>query len=622
MGLTGAGVGRKAQGCDLEIQRKTEDDIVVALVGNPNVGKSTVFNCLTGLNQHTGNWPGKTVTLAQGRYSYRGRDYILVDLPGTYSLLGHSEEELVTATFLASGQADVVLVVCDATCLERNLNLALQVMHKAENVVLCVNLLDEAEKFAIEIDMKQLELELGALTVGTAAGKGRGMERLKKKIESAVYFKKESRKSSAFIGETEENLLSEVFLKRAETIATKCVLKEGSTPPWQRKLDWLLTGRFSGFGILLLLLLAVFWLTLQGANYPSSWLQKAFDWLQGQLTLWLHWLPDYLKKPLLEGIYATTAQVVSVMLPPMTIFFVIFSLLEDFGYLPRVAFLLDRRFEKCAGCGKQALSMCMGFGCNAAGVVGCRIIDSPKERLIAVLTNALVPCNGRFPMLMALILAFFTNNDSFSNLQAAAMLTGMVLLSVFVTFAISKLLGKTVLRGEKSSFIMEMPPFRRPQILQVVVRALLDRTVYVLARAVSVAAPAGLLIWCASNITVLGAPIYQHISNFLDPFGLLLGMNGIILAAFVFGFPANELVLPLILASLTMQGSLFGTLSAAGWTWKTALCTMVFCLFHWPCSTTVLTMYKETNSLKWTIFGVILPTMVGVLLCLICNLVL
>jgi len=599
------------------VRKKRPDDVVVALVGNPNVGKSTVFNHLTGLKQHTGNWPGKTVELAQGRYEYKGRGYVLVDLPGTYSLCSHSREEQVTEEFLSSGLADVTLVVCDATCLERNLHLALQTVQRCCNTVLCVNLLDEAKRARIAVDLGALSRQLGVPVVGISAAKDKGLDALRETLRRSLA--SPPVKTAACAAEGSGDFSAEIAMEQAERIVKACVSGQGR-PLWQMRLDRILTGRITGTAVMLLLLMGVFWLTIRGANYPSELLESFF----ARLGLWmrraLSFLPPYILLPLMDGVYATTAKVVSVMLPPMAIFFPIFTLLEDFGYLPRVAFLLDHRFETCGSCGKQALSMCMGFGCNAAGVVGCRIIDSPRERIIGMVTNSLVPCNGRFPILIALVGAFFAGN----GLKSAAMLTALVLLSILMTFAASCFLSKTFLRGQLSAFAMELPPFRKPQIIRVIVRSVLDRTAHILARAAAVAAPAGLVIWLVTNIELAGLPILHHLANLLHPVGVFLGMNGVILAAFLLAFPANELVLPMILLALSAQNSalpLGDVLQSCGWTAKTALCTMLFCLFHWPCSTTVLTVWKETKSFRWTALAVLLPTFIGALLCALCNVI-
>ena len=373
----------------------------------------------------------------------------------------------------------------------------------------------------------------------------------------------------------------------------------------------------------------VFWLTIQGANVPSQLLQRGFDAVEA--ILWavadsFH-APPWLSGALIAGVYQTTAKVVSVMLPPVLIFFPLFTLLEDAGYLPRVAFLMDACFEKCGSCGKQALTMCMGFGCNAAGVSGCRIIDSERERLIGMLTNALVPCNGRFPTLLTLGALFFGASDAW---LAALVLTGCVLLGVGMTMLSSLLLGKTVLKGAPSHFTLELPPFRRPQIGKVIVRSLRDRSLFVLGRAVAVAAPAGLLLWLLGNVSFDGMPVLVKLSRVLDPVGIWLGMNGAILLAFLLSFPANELLLPVCVMILSAGGSLAqaqtmdvsSQLVQAGWTWKTALCVMVFTLFHWPCSTTVLTISKESGSAKWAFLGMLLPTAIGVLLCRVLQLTL
>lgn len=609
------------------IRKKEAEDVVIALVGNPNVGKSTLFNALTGLNQHTGNWPGKTVAIAQGRYTYKGRGYILVDLPGTYSLLSQSEEERIAAEFILSGRADCTLVLADGTCLERNLNLVLQVLELTDRAVLCVNLLDEAERKGLEIDLRALGQELGIPVVGTAAGTGRGLDQLQETLRNlvdgflALCPKRLLARDDPILNDWNQALSDRVsarFADRADAIAARCV--GGCRPPQAHWLDRIALGRWSGRALLILLLLAVFWLTIQGANYPSALLQAGFDRLGRLLHRALASWPWWLSGILLDGVYATAARVIAVMLPPMAIFFPLFTLLEDLGYLPRAAFLMDHCFQCCGSCGKQVLTMSMGFGCNAAGVVGCRIIASPRERIMAMVTNALVPCNGRFPALIMLICLFFSENPWI----AAAILTGFVLLGVGATLLSSKLLHKTVLSGTESHFIMEMPPYRRPRIGKILLRAFLDRTVFVLARAAAVAAPAGAVIWCLGQISRNSVPLLQIMAGWLDPVGLFLGMNGAVLLAFFLSFPANELLLPLTVmilegsktAMLEAGTSAVGAvLTAHGWTWRTALCTMVFLLFHWPCSTTCLTIRKETGSWKWTLTAILLPTAIGVFLC-------
>ncbi len=609
------------------VHKREPDDLVVALVGNPNVGKSTVFNALTGLNQHTGNWPGKTVAIAQGRYTYRGRGYILVDLPGTYSLLSQSEEERVAAEFILSGQADCTLVLGDATCLERNLNLALQILELTDQVLLCVNLLDEAERRQIRPDLDALAQELGIPVVGTAANSGAGLQALQARLrelgEGLVRPAPNRVLSSngdflTWDGDAAD-AASEAFVKRSEEIAARVLER-----PAEQQTQWLdrvALGRWSGRLVMLILLFGVFWLTMQGANYPSAALQRLFDRLEAALRDLLAAWPQTLSGLLLDGVYATVTRVVAVMLPPMAIFFPLFTLLEDFGYLPRVAFMTDHCFQCCGACGKQMLTMCMGFGCNAAGVIGCRIITSPRERMLAILTNALVPCNGRFPAMITLITIFFTGN----SLCAALLLTAFVLLGVLMTFLAAKLLHGTVLRGHPSDFIMEMPPYRRPRVGQILVRALLDRTVFVLGRAVMVAAPAGGILWLCQHISVGDANLLVWAAAYLDPVGTFLGMNGAILLAFVLSFPANELLLPLVLmilqaGTLTTEAGLpqmQSVLIQNGWTWTTALCTIIFLLFHWPCSTTCLTIRRETGSWRWTLLSMALPTAFGAVLCIL-----
>ena len=591
----------------------------VALVGNPNVGKSTVFNALTGLHQHTGNWAGKTVDVATGTFTWQGDEVTVVDLPGTYSLQTSSPEEDIALDYLLHGESQGVVVVCDATCLERNLMLALQVLEVTGHVVVCVNLLDEAQRLGVQVDLTALAAALGVTVVGVSAGTGAGLDTLR---EVMVRLAK-----GEITGPVRPSQPSMERVHTAQAYARQAV-DTTPTPQARRQAVWnkRLVSGFTAIPLMLVLLAGVMWLTVAGANLPSSLLSQGFDWLGQQLEVWMgDWNPA-LRAFLLDGVYGVTTWVVSVMLPPMAIFFPLFTLLEDLGYLPRVAFVLDHAFQKARACGKQALTMCMSLGCTACGVTGCRIIDSPRERLAAMLTASLVPCNGKFPTLLALITLFLVGEGG--SLVGAAALLGVLLLGVAATLGCTRLLTATVLKGTPSAFALELPPFRRPRVGQVVVRSLLDRTVFVLARAVAVAAPAGGVIWLLANITVGDATILAHITGFLDLLGQLMGLDGVILTAFLLGWPANEIVMPVMLMAYLAQGSLVdmgeltgvgALLEAQGWTMTTAVCTLLFTLFHWPCSTTCLTIWRESKSIKWTLVAVAVPTLLGAGLCVLVN---
>ncbi|MDD5955202.1 MAG: ferrous iron transporter B [Firmicutes bacterium] len=580
----------------------TEKPMKVALAGNPNVGKSTLFNALTGLHQHTGNWPGKTVGKVSGETVFQGRKIELIDLPGTYSLTGASEDERIAAEFIASNEADCIIAVCDGSCLERTLILALQILKQTKRVVLCVNLMDEAEKRGIQIDRELLEKLLKIPVVFTSAGRKEGLETLLERTQEVI----------GAVGAFHEM----EPLTKAEELANRCVRVEKPEENWRKVLDRVLVSRRHGMPVLLLLLLFIVWLTVWGANYPSQLLESLFYSGYRLLIKWSGNWPWWLSGTLIDGMYMTAARVIAVMLPPMTIFFPLFTILEDVGYLPRMAFLLDKPLCRCGGCGKQALTLCMGLGCNAVGVTGCRIIDSPRERLMAILTNAMVPCNGRFPTLILLGSLFFAHGC------APLVVALCIVLGVLGAMGTSGLLSRTALRHERSTFVMEMPPFRRPRIGQILVRSLLDKSLFVALRALTVAAPAGVLLWFMANTSLLG-----RLSEILEPVGRLLGMNGIIILAFIMALPANELVIPVILMAVSGVGTLVeaqdtSILLETGWTWKTALCTMVFTIFHWPCSTTLITIYKETKSTAKTAAAFFLPTAVGCILCLMLNLIL
>lgn len=709
MGLTNNSMGRGAADRGINIERNGSSARIIALAGNPNVGKSTVFNALTGMNQHTGNWAGKTVTNAQGTFSTQHEQYILVDLPGTYSLMAHSAEEEAARNFICFGDADAVAVLCDATCLERNLNLVLQTLEITDRVIVCVNLMDEAERKGISLNLSEISKRLGVPVVGISARKKKSIAKLTaqmdkmtsgqictkpikirytKGIEEAIALLEpvisenfpgllKPRWVSLKLLEGDETLIREIeknigypilcstqvttalesakillyengitadnfkdnvvasLVLAAEEICMDTVVSEKSDyNAADRRADRILTGKWFGYPLMILLLLGIFWLTIVGANYPSQLLSAGLFWLGDRLGELMNTLgaPDWLNGLIVDGAYKVLAWVVSVMLPPMAIFFPLFTLLEDSGYLPRVAYNLDKPFKRCCACGKQALTMAMGFGCNAAGVVGCRIIDSPRERLIAILTNNFVPCNGRFPMILNIITIFFLGAacGGFSSILSAIILTGFILLGIAMTFAVSKILSKTILKGVPSSFTLELPPYRKPQFGKVIIRSIFDRTLFVLGRAAAVAAPTGLLIWILANVTVGDLSILRHITDFFDPFGRLLGLDGVILAAFILGLPANEIIVPIIIMTYLCEGSLLEMdsltqlhelLTANGWTIITAINVILFSLFHWPCSTTLMTIKKESGSLKWTFAAFVIPTIAGMVLCFLVNLI-
>ena len=618
------------------VSKSDHFNYTVALAGNPNVGKSSIFNNLTGLNQHTGNWAGKTVEICEGQFEHNNSIYRIIDLPGTYSLFHNSYEEQITDDFILSENYNCIVIVTDSTSLERNLLLTIQILSKTSKAVLCLNMNDDAQKKGIEIDTDELSLELGIPVIKTSSHDKSALRHLKETIHSTIEGKTKTFTQKRF------ERISEIISPEESVLEISALSKEINERVSRRigiaysekdkKLDYLFTSKLTGIPIMLLIFGIIFWITAVGANYPSKWFSSVLFIIKDHLQFCLEniRLPAVLVSLLLDGIYTTVSWVLSVMLPPAMIFFPLFAILEDFGYLPRAVFVLDNVFRKAGSTGKQALTMALGFGCNACGVTGCRIMSTKKEKLLASITNAFIPCNGRLPTLIALISIFLSYHfrGAVSSLLTALTLLGILTFCVLITLIVTSLASKLIKDGEKPSLILEMPPIRKPQIIRCVISSLKDKVLYVVSRALLVSAPCGALIWFLSNITLSGMPILNHMTNSLSSIANIFGIDGVILTALILSFPANELFIPIMLMSYLSKGILtdYGELSELalvlsnnGWTVITAICVMTLCIFHYPCSTTCFVIKKETRSTKVLIASIIIPTVVGLLLSFIIN---
>ena len=575
----------------------------ILLCGNPNVGKSSIYNKLTSSHEHTGNWTGKTVDIAKSKI--KNTVYNLIDLPGIYSLSSLSDEEIIARDILINTNYKKIIYVMDSSNIERNMNLLLQILEINKNVILCLNMIDEIDKKGIEIDVDLLSDILGIDIVCTSVNKNIGFDKLISLLDN-------SRISNFnyLYNYDSENRINKLSNEISSRVVKRNKKKKVSL------FDKLLTNKISSVILMLMMLFVIFFITLVLANYPSNLLSALFNKIELLLNI---------KSSLITCIYRVVTFIISVMFPPLVIFFFLFSCLEESGLLPRIAFNLDIVCNKCNCHGKQVLSICSGFGCNACAVVGTRIIDSKRDRLLAILTNSFIPCNGRFPFLITIISIFMSDN----YLIAATYLVLFISFSIFLSFIVTYLLSKTILKGYPGFFVLELPDYRRINIKKVFVNSFIYKSLSILKKTIIVSILAGIIIWTLNNIFINDISLYIRLIHFIDPLSRLLGLDGVILSSFILGLPANEIVMPLIMMGYMNSNNIIdisdinvikNILLVNGWNIKTAICSILFCLIHYPCGTTLLTIKSEVG-FKWMVFSIIIPLLTIAILLVIINIV-
>ncbi len=641
----------------------------IALVGNPNVGKSTIFNKLTNSFHHTGNWTGKTVSNEKASFVYDNVLYEVTDLPGVYSLIPSSLEERIATDEIINTDYDIYLFVSDATNLERSIRLLFELMDIKDNVILCVNLLNEAHNMHISIDLERLKTKTNLQVIPFYKVNDEEIQNLLLNIKNyrkphhlKITHHKKIQNYLNFFGDKipQEELISALFNKKdyglekenilnyyrhtiskievitsyhdytqefLRDIVNRSAEEEKKTDTFLNKL---FTSKFSSMLVYFSLLFLVLWLTIYLSNIPSELCFKFFDILENVIYNGLSFIPKFILNPLILGGFRTMYWVISVMAPPIFIFFPLFSLLEDYGLLPRIAFSFDRPFSLCGSSGKQSLTMCMGLGCNAVGVTGSRIMESKKMRILCILTNSFMPCNGRFPILIAILKIFFVKSGSgLGTIIASLGLSICIIVGILLTLLVTKLLSVILFPSEKPFLLLEIPYFRKPNILNTIKCSFKEKGFDILKRAVVMSFPAGLILYFFMNVAVNGISLFRMIGIFLEPFGNLFGIDGTILTAFIFGIPANEIVLPVlvngylgngVLSSYESLDKLREVLILNNWSIKTAICFIVMVISHYPCLTTIMTIKKETKSMFYTIMAVFIPLIIGLGLCFLINL--